>query len=164
VERLNTVAIYPGTFDPITNGHLDIIKRACKMFDKIIVAVANNKSKNSMFSLKKRVKMVEIATQNMPKIKVKEFNSLLVDFANKENAKIIIRGLRAVSDFEYELQMSYANQSLDNSIETIFLMPTLNNAFISSSIVRKILAYNGDISHLVPKEIEKIIKENKKRC
>jgi pantetheine-phosphate adenylyltransferase len=160
VERLNTVAIYPGTFDPITNGHLDIIKRACKMFDKIIVAVANNKAKNSMFTLDKRVQMVKKATENMSKIEVKEFNSLLVDFANKENAKIIIRGLRAVSDFEYELQMSYANQSLDNSIETIFLMPTLNNAFISSSIVRNILAYNGDISHLVPKEIEKIIKEN----
>ncbi len=152
-------AIYPGTFDPITNGHLDIIKRACKMFDTIIVAVANNKSKNSMFNLEKRVEMVKIATQNMPKIEVKEFNSLLVNFAKKEKAKIIIRGLRAVSDFEYELQMSYANQSLDNSIETIFLMPTLNNAFISSSIVRNILAYNGDISHLVPKEIEKILKE-----
>jgi len=159
VARLNTVAIYPGTFDPITNGHLDIIKRACKMFDKIIVAVANNKAKNSMFSLDKRVKMVKKATENMPKIEVKEFNSLLVDFANKENAKIIIRGLRAVSDFEYELQMSYANQSLDNSIETIYLMPTLNNAFISSSIVRNVLAYDGDISHLVPKEIEEIIKE-----
>jgi pantetheine-phosphate adenylyltransferase len=158
VERLNTVAIYPGTFDPITNGHLDIIKRACKMFDKIIVAVANNKAKNSMFTLDKRVQMVKKATENMSKIEVKEFNSLLVDFANKENAKIIIRGLRAVSDFEYELQMSYANQSLDNSIETIFLMPTLNNAFISSSIVRNILAYNGDISHLVPKEIEEMIR------
>lgn len=159
MARLNTIAIYPGTFDPITNGHLDIIKRACKMFDTIIVAVANNKSKNSMFNLEKRVEMVKIATQNMPKIKVKEFNSLLVNFAKKENAKIIIRGLRAVSDFEYELQMSYANQSLDNSIETIFLMPTLNNAFISSSIVRNILAYNGDISHLVPKEIEKMISQ-----
>jgi pantetheine-phosphate adenylyltransferase len=158
VEKLNTVAIYPGTFDPITNGHLDIIKRACKMFDKIIVAVANNKAKNSLFSLEKRVEMVKIATKNMPKIEVKEFNSLLVDFAKKENAKIIIRGLRAVSDFEYELQMSYANQSLNETIETIFLMPTLQNAFISSSIVRNILAYDGDVSHLVPKEIEKMIK------
>jgi len=157
---LNTIAIYPGTFDPITNGHLDIIKRACKMFDTIIVAVANNKAKKSMFSLEKRVEMLKFATQNMAKIKVKEFDSLLVDFAKNENAKIIIRGLRAVSDFEYELQMSYANQSLNNSIETIFLMPTLNNAFISSSIVRNILSYNGDISHLIPKEIENLIKEN----
>ena len=152
------IAIYPGTFDPITNGHLDIIKRAEKMFDKIIVAVANNKSKNSMFSLQKRVEMVKVAV-NSPKIEVKSFDSLLVEFAKKENAKIIIRGLRAVSDFEYELQMSYANQSLDKEIETIFLMPTLNNAFISSSIVRNILSYNGDISHLVPKEIIKMIKE-----
>ena len=157
---MNTIAIYPGTFDPITNGHLDIIKRACKMFDTIIVAVANNKAKKSMFSLKKRVEMLKFATQNMSKIKVKEFDSLLVDFAKNENAKIIIRGLRAVSDFEYELQMSYANQSLNDSIETIFLMPTLNNAFISSSIVRNILSYNGDISHLIPKEIENLIKEN----
>jgi pantetheine-phosphate adenylyltransferase len=155
VERLK--AIYPGTFDPITNGHLDIIKRACKIFDTIIVAVADNKAKNSMFSLEKRVEMVKSATKNISKIEVKEFNSLLVDFAKKEQTKIIIRGLRAVSDFEYELQMSYANQSLDNEIETIFLMPTLQNAFISSSIVRNILAYNGDISHLVPKEIKEII-------
>jgi len=154
------IAIYPGTFDPITNGHLDIIKRAEKIFDKIIVAVANNKVKNSMFSLQKRVEMVKVAV-NSPKIEVKSFDSLLVEFAKKENAKIIIRGLRAVSDFEYELQMSYANQSLDKEIETIFLMPTLNNAFISSSIVRNILSYDGDISHLVPKEIIKMIKEMK---
>ena len=151
------IAIYPGTFDPITNGHLDIIKRAYNMFDKIIVAVANNKSKKSMFDLDKRVEMVKLATQNMPNIEVKPFNSLLVDFAKKENSKIIIRGLRAVSDFEYELQMSYANQILDSKIDTIFLMPTLNNAFISSSIVRNILSYNGDISHLVPKEILKML-------
>ncbi len=146
-------AIYPGTFDPITNGHLDIIKRATNMFDKIIVAVANNKSKKSMFDLKTRVKMVKLATKDLKNVEVKEFNSLLVDFAKKEDSKVIIRGLRAVSDFEYELQMSYANQSLDNSIDTIYLMPTLNNAFISSSIVRNIISYNGDISHLVPKEI-----------
>jgi len=155
------IAIYPGTFDPITNGHLDIIKRASKMFDKIIVAVANNKSKKSMFDLETRVKMVKLSTKNLKNIKVKSFNSLLVDFAKQENSKIIIRGLRAVSDFEYELQMSYANQSLDSKIDTIFLMPTLNNAFISSSIVRNILAYNGDVSHLVPKEILDIIKLKK---
>jgi len=153
-------AIYPGTFDPITNGHLDIIKRACNMFDKIIVAVANNKAKQSMFDLETRVEMVKIATQNLNKIEVKPFNSLLVDFAKKENSKIIIRGLRAVSDFEYELQMSYANQSLDNEIDTIYLMPTLNNAFISSSIVRNILSYNGDVSHLIPKEIQKYVYSN----
>ena len=147
------IAIYPGTFDPVTNGHIDIIKRACKIFDKIIVAVANNKDKNTMFNLEKRVDMMQKATKKFKKVKVKSFNSLLVDFAKKENAKIIIRGLRAVSDFEYELQMGYANSSLDKEIETIYLMPTLENAFISSSVVRSILKYKGDVSHLIPKEI-----------
>jgi len=153
-------AIYPGTFDPITNGHLDIIKRASSMFDEIIVAVANNKSKKSMFDLDSRLKMVQIAIKDLDNVTAKPFNSLLVDFAKKENSKIIIRGLRAVSDFEYELQMSYANQSLDSQIDTIFLMPTLNNAFISSSIVRNILSYNGNIDHLVPKEIANYVHSN----
>jgi len=150
-----TKAIYPGTFDPVTNGHLDIIKRACKMFDKIIVAVADNKDKKTMFSLEKRVNLMKKATANLPKIEVESFSSLLVDFAKKKECKIIIRGLRAVSDFEYELQMGYANKSLDSEIDTIYLMPNLENAFISSSVVRSILKYNGDVSHLIPKEIVK---------
>jgi len=150
-----TKAIYPGTFDPVTNGHLDIIKRACKMFDKIIVAVADNKDKSTMFPLAKRVEFMKKATKDLPKIEVKSFNSLLVDFAKKQECKIIIRGLRAVSDFEYELQMGYANKSLDSEIDTIYLMPNLENAFISSSVVRSILKYNGDVSHLIPNEIIK---------
>jgi len=148
-----TKAIYPGTFDPVTNGHIDIIERACKIFDKIIVAVADNKDKNTMFSLEMRVKMMKKATKKFKKVEVKSFNTLLVEFAKKEEAKIIIRGLRAVSDFEYELQMGYANKSLDENIETIYLMPNLDNAFISSSVVRSILKYKGDVSHLVPSEI-----------
>ena len=154
------VAIYPGTFDPVTNGHIDIIKRACKIFDKIIVAVADNRDKNTMFNLDKRVELMKKAVNRFDKIEVKSFSSLLVDFAKKENANIIIRGLRAVSDFEYELQMGYANSSLNSEIETIYLMPTLENAFISSSVVRSILKYNGDISHLVPKEILKDVCSN----
>jgi len=150
-----TKAIYPGTFDPVTNGHLDIIKRACKMFDKIIVAVADNKDKNTMFSLEKRVEFMKKATAHLPKIEVESFNSLLVDFAKEKECKIIIRGLRAVSDFEYELQMGYANKSLDSEIDTIYLMPNLENAFISSSVVRSILKYNGDVKHLIPEEIHK---------
>jgi len=146
-------AIYPGTFDPVTNGHIDIIERACKIFDKIIVAVADNKDKNTMFSLEMRVKMMKKATKKFKKVEVKSFNTLLVEFAKQEEAKIIIRGLRAVSDFEYELQMGYANKSLDENIETIYLMPNLDNAFISSSVVRSILKYKGDVSHLVPREI-----------
>ena len=150
-----TKAIYPGTFDPVTNGHIDIIKRACKMFDKIIVAVADNKDKNTMFNLQKRVEFMKKATRNLEKVEVESFSSLLVDFAKERECKIIIRGLRAVSDFEYELQMGYANKSLDSDIDTIYLMPNLENAFISSSVVRSILKYSGDVSHLVPKEIIK---------
>ncbi len=149
------IAIYPGTFDPVTNGHIDIIKRACKIFDKIIVAVADNKDKKTMFDLQKRVEMMKKATSSFEKTEVKSFNTLLVEFAKKENANIIIRGLRAVSDFEYELQMGYANKSLYSEIDTIYLMPNLDNAFISSSVVRSILKYKGDVSHLVPKEILK---------
>ena len=149
------IAIYPGTFDPVTNGHIDIVSRACKIFDKIIVAVADNKDKNTMFDLQKRVEMMKKATKRFEKVEVKAFDSLLVEFAKKENSNIIIRGLRAVSDFEYELQMGYANKSLYKEIDTIYLMPNLDNAFISSSVVRSILKYNGDVSHLVPKEILK---------
>jgi pantetheine-phosphate adenylyltransferase len=160
VEWLVKTAIYPGTFDPITNGHFDIIKRASTIFDRIVVAVANNRSKKSMFNLEVRVEMVKKAINSLNNVEVKEFDSLLVEFAKRENSKIIIRGLRAVSDFEYELQMSYANQSLDSEIETIYLMPTLNNAFISSSIVRNILSYGGDVSHLVPSQIINFLKRS----
>ncbi len=146
-------AIYPGTFDPVTKGHLDIIKRACKVFDEIIVAVADNKDKSTMFDLEKRVNMMKKAAKEFKKVKIKHFDSLLVDFAKKEQCNIIIRGLRAISDFEYELQMGYANKSLYDEIDTIYLMPNLENAFISSSVVRSILKYNGDVSHLIPKEI-----------
>ena len=150
--------IYPGTFDPITNGHIDVILRAKKIFEEVIVAVAVSKDKNPMFSLEKRVLMIKKATEKYKNITVKPFDSLLVEFAKKENVNVIIRGLRAVSDFEYELQMGYANFSLNPDIETIYLMPNLKNAFISSSVVRTILKFKGDASHLVPKEIIPFLK------
>ncbi len=152
MENYN-IAIYPGTFDPVTNGHMDIIKRACKIFDKIIVAVADNKDKKTMFDLEKRVELMKKATKNIKKVEVKAFNSLLVEFAKNEYCNVIIRGLRAVSDFEYELQMGYANKSLYNDIDTIYLMPNLENAFISSSVVRTVLKYKGNVEHLIPREI-----------
>jgi pantetheine-phosphate adenylyltransferase len=152
-------AIYPGTFDPITNGHLDIITRACVMFDEIVVAVAKNKAKKPMFSLDARIEMAKKATEEFPKVKVIKFDSLLVDLSDKLNANIIIRGLRAVSDFEYELQMGYANASLKENLETIYLMSSLKNAFISSSIVRSLLPFDGKVSHLVPKVILDDIKK-----
>jgi pantetheine-phosphate adenylyltransferase len=151
-------AIYPGTFDPITNGHLDIIKRACKMFDEIIVAVADSEAKKPMFTLEQRIEMVEVATKDFPKIKVIGFHSLLVDLSDDLEANIIIRGLRAVSDFEYELQMGYANASLKKELETVYLMPSLEHAFVSSSVVRSILNFDGKVEHLVPADALKLIK------
>ena len=146
-------AIYPGTFDPITLGHLDIIKRACKIFDEVIVAVAQNKAKKPMFSFEKRIELVEKVTQDFPKIKVVGFEGLLANLSDELESNTIIRGLRAVSDFEYELQMGYANASLKKDLDTIYLMPSLQYAFISSSIVRAILSHGGMIDHLVPATI-----------
>jgi len=147
------VAIYPGTFDPITNGHVDIIKRARAVFDKVYVAIAQSETKKPMFSLEDRVKMVQLATRDIDNTEVISFCGLLVDCCKKNGAKTIVRGLRAVSDFEYELQIGYANASLDKEIDTIYLMPTLENAFISSTVVRDIFRHKGQISHLIPKEI-----------
>ncbi len=145
-------AIYSGTFDPITNGHMDIIKRALKVFDEVIVAVAQSSSKQPMFDVEKRVQLIQKATKDL-NVQAKSFNTLLVDFAKEEDVCTIVRGLRAVSDFEFELQMGYANNSLDNEIDTVYFMPTLENAFVSSSIVRELIRFNGNFNHLVPKEI-----------
>ncbi len=150
-------AIYPGTFDPVTVGHLDIMQRASAMFDEIIVAVADSTAKKPMFTLEQRVAMVEAGTAHIPNIKVIGFNKLLVDLSNELDANIIIRGLRAVSDFEYELQMGYANSSLKKELETIFLMPSLEYGFVSSSVVRSILPFDGKVDHLLhPKVLEMI--------
>lgn len=151
-------AMYPGTFDPITNGHLDIIKRACNMFDEIIVAVAESESKRPTFSLSQRIEMVQSTVVDLPKVKVVGFHNLLVNLSDDLDANIIIRGLRAVSDFEYELQMGYANASLKKELETIYLMPSLEHAFVSSSVVRAILNFDGKVEHLVPEEALKLIK------
>jgi pantetheine-phosphate adenylyltransferase len=151
-------AIYSGTFDPITNGHIDIIKRALNVFDEVIVAIALSSSKKPMFSSKDRTKLAKIATKNLRGVTVKPFDNLLVDFAKEQKVTNIVRGLRAVSDFEYELQMGYANSSLDKNLETIYFMPTLQNAFISSSVVRELIRFKGKFNHLVPKSILKDIK------
>jgi len=151
-------AIYPGTFDPITNGHIDIISRASHMFDEIIVAVADSEAKKPMFSLEQRINMVKAATKEFPTVKVIGFQGLLVDLSDELEANIIVRGLRAVSDFEYELQMGYANASLKKELETVYLMPSLEHAFVSSSVVRSILNFDGKIEHLIPAEAFKLIK------
>ncbi len=147
---MRELAIYPGTFDPITNGHLDIIKRSIEIFDRVIVAVAASNAKKPMFCLQDRLEILKLSTSDLPKVQVESFENLLADFAREKGARVIIRGLRAVSDFEYELQMGYANASLNDTLETIYFMPTLENAFISSSVVRSIIEHNGRFSHLVP--------------
>ena len=151
-------ALYPGTFDPLTLGHVDIVMRALNIFDEVVLAVAASEDKSPMFSLYERVIMVQDAFQNNDRVKVEPFKGLMVDFASKMGISVVIRGLRAVSDFEYELQLGYANQSLNPDIETIYLMPSLEYAFISSSVVRSILKHGGDASKLLPKSIADFIK------
>lgn len=150
-------AIYPGTFDPITNGHLDIIYRALKIFDRVIIGVAISEEKKPMFTLPERIEMIQEAVNGLKNVEVKTFGTLLVDFCRQEKVDVVIRGLRVVSDFEYELQMGYANASLMPRLETIYLMPSLQNAFISSSVVRTILKFGGNVSHLVPSAVESAI-------
>jgi len=161
---MNTIrrAIYPGTFDPVTVGHLDIMERACSMFDEVVVAVAQSASKNPMFTPEQRIEMLEVATKDIPNLKVVGFNNLLVDLSDALGANIIIRGLRAVSDFEYEIQMGYANSSLKKELETIFLMPSLEYSYVSSSVVRSILPFDGKVDHLLHPTVLKMIKAYKK--
>ena len=154
---MRKIALYPGTFDPITNGHYDIIERALGLFNHVIIAVAVSEDKKPMFTLDERITMTKEAVKHLKNVEVVGFNNLTVELAKESDASILIRGLRAVSDFEYELQLGYLNNSLDDTIETVYLMPKLKHAFISSSIVRNLLKFNGKTDHLLPKEVQKII-------
>lgn len=158
-QRRNLKCIYPGTFDPITNGHIDVIKRARRVFDKVVVAVAKSDSKNPAFSLQERIELAKIATMSIEGVEVLGFDNLLVDFVRAQGTNVVVRGLRAVSDFEYELQIGYANARLMEDFETIYFMPSLQNAFISSSIVRSVLSHDGDISSLVPSSVNEMIEK-----
>jgi len=151
------IALYPGTFDPITNGHFDIIERAAKLFDEVIVAVAESRDKKPLFELDDRIQMARLSTMRLENVRVVGFNNLTIELAHEYNASVLIRGLRAVSDFEYELQLGYLNNSLDDTIETVYLMPTLKHAFVSSSIVRNLLKFNGKTEHLLPQEIQEMV-------
>jgi len=154
---MKTIAIYPGSFDPITNGHVDLIHRACKLFDEVIIAITQNTNKDSFLSIDQRVKAVETAIEPLTNTRVLSFDSLLVDFAREHNAQIIIRGLRAVSDFDYEFQLSGMNKRLNPAIETLFMTPSEEFANISSSLVREILFLGGDISQFVPESVKTIL-------
>ena len=141
--KQNRIAIYPGTFDPVTNGHLDIIRRAVDIFDKLIVSVALNPRKNPLFSIEDRVNFIQQGLKGLKNVETLPFDNLLTDFARENNASIIIKGLRAVSDFEYELQMGLMNRNLDESIETLFMIPSQEYSFLSSSFVKEIAKHGG---------------------
>ena len=150
-------AIYPGSFDPITFGHLDIIKRSASMFDKLVVGVLNNSAKKSLFSVDERVAMIESLTKDYPNVVVDSFDGLMVDYAKQIGASVVIRGLRAVTDFEYELQIAQTNRVESPEIDTVFLTTSLKYSYLSSTIVKEFASYGGDISKFVPKDIIPLI-------
>ena len=152
-------AIYPGSFDPVTLGHLDIIKRSAALDDHLIVGVLNNSSKTPLFSVDERVNMIKDVTSDIPNVEVMSFSGLLVDFARQHNVQVIIRGLRAVTDFEYELAMSQTNRVANPNVDTIFLNTSLKYAYLSSSIVKEVAQYGGDISKFVPSQIVDLVYE-----
>ncbi len=155
---MKKIAIYPGSFDPITNGHIDLIKRASKLFDAVIIGITQNSKKTAFLNIDERLKSTKSVVQEIDNIKVMSFDTLLVDFAKSQNAQIILRGLRAVSDFEYEFQLSGMNKHLNPNIETLFMTPAEQYANISSSLVREILSLGGDISSFVPINVENLLK------
>ncbi|MBT0727417.1 pantetheine-phosphate adenylyltransferase [Rosenbergiella australiborealis] len=150
---MSIVAIYPGTFDPLTLGHLDIIQRSAAIFQTVILAIALNPSKKPLFSLEERVQLAELATASLPNVKVMGFDSLLAQFAEKHDATVLIRGVRSVSDFDYERQLAQANQHLNPSLETIFMIPNEKYAFLSSTIVKEVARHQGNIDAFVTTEI-----------
>lgn len=150
---MGRIAVCPGSFDPITFGHLDIIKRGASVFEKVYVCVLNNSTKNPLFTVEERVSLIEEATKDIPNVSVESFRGLLINYARKKNAHAILRGLRAVSDFEYEMQITSMNRKLDEGIETFFMMTNNQYSFLSSSIVKEAAKYHGNVSDLVPKVV-----------
>ena len=157
--------IYPGSFDPVTYGHLDVIERSSKLVDELIVGVLNNKAKSPLFSAEERVRMLNEVTKAMPNVTVVPFEGLLVDFARKMDAGLVIRGLRAITDFEYELQMAQTNHKMEPDVETVFLTTSLDYSYLSSTTVKEVAAFGGDISQFVPGIVADLIEEkmNKRR-
>ncbi|MGD8933267.1 MAG: pantetheine-phosphate adenylyltransferase [Gammaproteobacteria bacterium] len=150
---MSVIAVYPGTFDPVTNGHSDLVHRASRLFDRVIVAIAANPAKTPLFDLERRVDMVKKVLDGIGNVEVCGFSDLLVDFARQQNANVILRGLRAVSDFEFEMQLASMNRRLDNTIETVFMTPAEETSFISASLVKEIALHGGDVSQFVHKAV-----------
>jgi pantetheine-phosphate adenylyltransferase len=148
------LAIYPGSFDPVTNGHLDLIERASKLFGRVVVTVARNAEKAPMFTLNERVEMLREATQQFPNVEVDTFDGLLVEYARKLGARVLVRGIRAVSDYEYELQMALMNRRLEPQLETVFMLPAVEYSYLSSHLVRELAVLGGSLTGLVPTAVE----------
>jgi len=161
---MKRTAIYPGSFDPLTNGHLDVIQRAAKLFDHVIVAVAENESKQPLFTLAERVALVKQAVTKLPNVETDSFSTLLVEYVAAQKAQAIVRGLRAVSDFEFEFQLALMNRKLDESIETIFMMPKDTYTFLSSRIVKEIARLGGDVRSFVPPNVQIALKKKLKQA
>ncbi|WP_099157974.1 pantetheine-phosphate adenylyltransferase [Virgibacillus ndiopensis] len=159
---MNRLAICPGSFDPVTYGHLDIIRRGAKIFDQVIVTVFNNQSKAPLFTVEERMALLQETTKDIPNVSVDSSNGLLIDYARERNAHAVLRGLRAVSDFEYEMQITSMNKKLDENIETLFMMTNNQYSFLSSSIVKEVAKYKANVSDLVPEVVEKALKQKYK--
>jgi pantetheine-phosphate adenylyltransferase len=144
------VAVYPGSFDPLTNGHLDIIRRGTRLFDRFVVAVLENEGKSPLFSTGERMELIAQCTEDLPTVEVHSFTGLLVDFMRRMNSNVVVRGIRAVSDYEYELQMALMNRELSSSVETIFMLPAVEYTYVSSRLVKEVFRLGGDIARLVP--------------
>jgi len=153
-----TIAVYPGSFDPVTYGHIDIISRGASVFDKVIVAVLHNRNKEPMFSIDERVALLREVTKDIENVEIDSFNGLLINYMRERKAKTIIRGLRAVSDFEYEMQAASINKKLGPDVETFFMMTNNNYSYLSSSIVKEVAKYDADVSDLVPSAVEKALR------
>ncbi|MEE9193942.1 MAG: pantetheine-phosphate adenylyltransferase [Thermodesulfobacteriota bacterium] len=156
---MSRIVIYPGSFDPFTFGHLDIIERGSKVFDKMVVAVAHNVSKKTTFSIEERVEIIEEVFKNNDKVEVDSFKGLLVDYSKSKGTNIVLRGMRSVSDFEYEMQMAHANKSLDPELETVFMVTSSKYSHISSSLIMEIVSLGGSAGDLVPEIVEKKLKQ-----
>ncbi|MFC0189013.1 pantetheine-phosphate adenylyltransferase [Fictibacillus aquaticus] len=152
-------AVCPGSFDPVTLGHLDIIKRGAKVFDEVIVVIANNQSKNPLFTIEERIGLLKEVTKDIPNVKVDSFNGLLIDYVQRIGATVVLRGLRAVSDFEYEMKIASINKKLDDQVETFFMMTSNQYSFLSSSIVKEAAKYHASVTDLVPVVVEEALKQ-----
>jgi pantetheine-phosphate adenylyltransferase len=160
---MSKIAIYPGTFDPLTNGHIDLIQRTLTIFDEVIIAVAPSSKKSPLFTTAERIKLIQDSIKNFKGASVESFDNLLVQYTKDKGSVAIIRGLRAISDYEYELQMALTNRRLDSTVETVFMMPSEEHTFISSSIVKEVASFGGSVKGFVPKAVEKALKEKFKK-